>query len=45
MNPKSIILQGEQITKYFGGLAALKAIDLTIYTGEIVGLIGPTKKI
>lgn len=37
----TILLQGEKITKMFGGLAALKEVDFKIMTGEILGLIGP----
>ncbi len=35
------ILEGEMVTKYFGGLAAVHNVDFTIDQGEIVGLIGP----
>jgi len=35
------ILEGEQVTKYFGGLAALSKVDFNVDHGEIVGLIGP----
>jgi len=35
------ILEGERVTKYFGGLSALHNVDFTIDQGEIVGLIGP----
>ena len=35
------ILEGEMVTKYFGGLAAVHNVDFTIDRGEIVGLIGP----
>jgi branched-chain amino acid transport system ATP-binding protein len=35
------ILKGEQVTKYFGGLAALSKVDFNVDRGEIVGLIGP----
>jgi branched-chain amino acid transport system ATP-binding protein len=35
------ILEGERVTKYFGGLTALHSVDFTIDQGEIVGLIGP----
>jgi branched-chain amino acid transport system ATP-binding protein len=35
------ILEGERVTKYFGGLTALHGVDFTIDQGEIVGLIGP----
>jgi branched-chain amino acid transport system ATP-binding protein len=35
------ILEGEKVTKYFGGLAALYNVDFDIKQGEVVGLIGP----
>ncbi len=35
------ILEGEGVTKYFGGLAAVSNIDFNVDQGEIVGLIGP----
>jgi len=35
------ILEGEGVTKYFGGLAAVANVDFHIDQGEIVGLIGP----
>jgi len=35
------ILEGEKVTKYFGGLAAVVNVDFYINQGEIVGLIGP----
>jgi branched-chain amino acid transport system ATP-binding protein len=35
------ILEGEKVTKYFGGLAALSDVNFHIDKGEIVGLIGP----
>ena len=35
------ILEGEKVTKYFGGLAAVVNIDFHINQGEILGLIGP----
>jgi branched-chain amino acid transport system ATP-binding protein len=35
------ILEGEGVTKYFGGLAAIANIDFHVDQGEIVGLIGP----
>jgi branched-chain amino acid transport system ATP-binding protein len=35
------ILEGEKVTKYFGGLAAVHQADFAINEGEIVGLIGP----
>jgi branched-chain amino acid transport system ATP-binding protein len=36
-----LILEGEKVTKYFGGLAALSRVDFSVNQGEIVGLIGP----
>jgi branched-chain amino acid transport system ATP-binding protein len=36
-----LILEGEKVTKYFGGLAALSRVDFDVNRGEIVGLIGP----
>jgi branched-chain amino acid transport system ATP-binding protein len=35
------ILEGEGVTKYFGGLAAVSNVDFHVDHGEIVGLIGP----
>lgn len=35
------ILEGKDVQKYFGGLAAAAAVDFHINQGEIVGLIGP----
>jgi branched-chain amino acid transport system ATP-binding protein len=35
------ILEGEGVTKYFGGLAAVSHVDFDVEEGEIVGLIGP----
>jgi branched-chain amino acid transport system ATP-binding protein len=37
----SAILAGNNLTKSFGGLTAVRAIDFHLHTGEIVGLIGP----
>ena len=34
-------LEGQGVTKYFGGLAAISNVDFHIDRGEIVGLIGP----
>jgi len=36
-----MILQAENVTKFFGGLAALKGVSFGIEEGEILGLIGP----
>ena len=35
------ILEGEQVTKHFGGLAAVSKVDFHVEQGEIAGLIGP----
>jgi branched-chain amino acid transport system ATP-binding protein len=35
------LLQTRDLTKHFGGLAAVSHVDLTVREGEIVGLIGP----
>jgi len=35
------ILEGEGVSKHFGGLAALSNVDFHVDAGEIVGLIGP----
>jgi branched-chain amino acid transport system ATP-binding protein len=35
------ILEGEKVTKYFGGLAAVNNVDFHVDKGEIFGLIGP----
>ena len=38
---KRVLLKGIKISKYFGGLAAVKDVDFIIKEKEIVGLIGP----
>jgi branched-chain amino acid transport system ATP-binding protein len=35
------ILEGERVTKYFGGLVAVSNVDFHVDQGETVGLIGP----
>lgn len=35
------LLEGEGVTRYFGGLAAVYDVNLAVEPGEIVGLIGP----
>jgi branched-chain amino acid transport system ATP-binding protein len=37
----SVLLQGEGITKYFGGLHALDGVDFQLQEGEVLGIIGP----
>ena len=36
-----MLLRTEKLTKSFGGLVALNAIDFSIASGEVVGIIGP----
>lgn len=35
------LLEGEGVTKLFGGLAAVSQVDFSVDRGEVVGLIGP----
>jgi branched-chain amino acid transport system ATP-binding protein len=35
------ILEGQGVTKYFGGLAAVSHVDFHVDQGEIMGMIGP----
>ncbi|MEJ2733770.1 MAG: ABC transporter ATP-binding protein [Anaerolineae bacterium] len=35
------ILEGEKVTRHFGGLAAVAGVDFSVDPGKIVGLIGP----
>lgn len=35
------LLEGRNVSKFFGGLAAVNNVDFAIYPGEIVGLVGP----
>jgi branched-chain amino acid transport system ATP-binding protein len=35
------ILEGEKVTKHFGGLAAVHQVDFDVNQDEVVGLIGP----
>jgi branched-chain amino acid transport system ATP-binding protein len=35
------VLEATAVTKRFGGLTAVKDVDLTVEEGEVVGLIGP----
>src|SRR6266849_4265035 len=35
------LLEARNLSKHFGGLAAVNSLDLTVETGEIAGLIGP----
>ena len=36
-----MLLEISELTKYFGGLAAVEQFDMAVNEGEIVGLIGP----
>ena len=36
-----MLLSLDKVSKSFGGLAAVRAVDLTVEQGEILGLIGP----
>ncbi|NQU03543.1 MAG: ATP-binding cassette domain-containing protein, partial [Syntrophaceae bacterium] len=36
-----VILEGQKVSKNFGGLAALLNVDFHINQGEVLGLIGP----
>ena len=35
------ILEGRNLTKYFGALLAVNSVDLSVEKGEILGMIGP----
>ncbi|MCL7454016.1 MAG: ATP-binding cassette domain-containing protein, partial [Anaerolineae bacterium] len=35
------LLEGEGVTRFFGGLAAVSDVDFAVEPGEVVGLIGP----
>jgi branched-chain amino acid transport system ATP-binding protein len=41
MENNQAILQVDKLTKFFGGLCAVKNFDLTLQQGELIGLIGP----
>ena len=41
MNTQQPLLEGRNVSKFFGGLAALTGVDFAVYPGEVVGLIGP----
>jgi ABC-type branched-subunit amino acid transport system ATPase component len=40
-NVSEPLLAGHNVSKYFGGLAALSNVNFAVYPGEIMGLIGP----
>ncbi len=35
------LLEGRNVSKFFGGLAALSQVDFAVYPREVMGLIGP----
>ena len=35
------LIEGQSVSKHFGGLAAVSQVDFAVYPGEVVGLIGP----
>ena len=35
------ILEARRVVKRFGGLVAVNAVDLVLWPGEVLGLIGP----
>ncbi|MFJ4833861.1 ABC transporter ATP-binding protein [Streptomyces sp. NPDC088747] len=39
--PGEVVLDARGVTMRFGGLTAVRNVDLTVNSGEIVGLIGP----
>ncbi len=39
--PGQTVLDARGVTMRFGGLTAVRNVDLTVNSGEIVGLIGP----
>jgi branched-chain amino acid transport system ATP-binding protein len=41
LSENHLILEGQGVTKYFGGLAAVNDVSFHIRSGEILGLIGP----
>ena len=38
---KTPLLEGRNVSKHFGGLAALSNVDFAVHRGEMMGLIGP----
>ncbi len=41
LDSSGTVLEIEALTRAFGGLVAVDALDLTVVSGEIVGLLGP----
>ena len=40
-NGATPLLEGKNISKFFGGMAALSNVNFNVYPNEVVGLIGP----
>lgn len=40
-NGRQPLLEGRNVSKFFGGLAALSQVDFAVYPHEVLGLIGP----
>lgn len=40
-NGQQPLLEGRNVSKFFGGLAALSQVDFAVYPQEVMGLIGP----
>jgi ABC-type branched-subunit amino acid transport system ATPase component len=38
---ESALLEGRGLRKWYGGLAALRQVDISVYPGEMVGIVGP----
>jgi branched-chain amino acid transport system ATP-binding protein len=41
VSDRPVILSGADLTKFFGGLAALNGVDFQLHENEILGIIGP----
>jgi len=39
-NEKNIILQAKGLSKHFGGVCALDNVDIELYRGEVLGIVG-----
>jgi branched-chain amino acid transport system ATP-binding protein len=39
--PRDIVLEVQGVTKHFGGIAALRAVSVSVGAGETVALVGP----
>ena len=36
-----VILEVQELTKYFGGLGAVRDVSFALHRGEMLGIIGP----